>query len=168
MTRFRMLVVAAIVLVCGALALDAGTARADSPHFNKATASLDSAGNLICTFKESGLGTTVTTDHVSCSADASALYQCWNNGGKHPQAGNKETVTQPVSGSGDFAVRNGSASGSITVAPPGPGSFTCPNGQTLFLESVTYTNITLTGSGGEVATVPSSLSSGTLHTPVTG
>jgi hypothetical protein len=165
MSRIRITLVAAVVLCCGLLALSPATARADSPHFNKATASLDSAGNLICTFKESGLGTTVTTEHVSCTADAQALYQCWNNGGKHPKAGNKETVTAPVSGGGDFPVRNGSTSGSITVAPPGPGTFSCPAGQTLFLESVTYSNITLTGSGGEVAAVPGTLTSGTLHTP---
>jgi hypothetical protein len=30
--------------------------------------------------------------------------------------------------------------GSITVSPPGPGDFSCPNAQTLFLQSVSYTN----------------------------
>lgn len=137
-------------------------AYADSPHFIKASASINGSGDLVCSFKEAGLGTTVTTEHVSCSADATAVYQCFNNGGKHPRAGNKETVGGPVSGGGDFPVRNGSATGTIIVAPPGPGDFACPSGQDLFLQSVSYTHILLTGSGDETAPVPGTLSK-TLH-----
>ena len=146
------------VLSLMALALAAVPALADSPHFTRASADTDSSGNLVVTFKEAGLGTTLTTEHITVTADASAVYQCFNNGGKHPKAGNKETVTEPVEGGGDFPVRNGSASGSVTVAPPGPGSFTCPPGQDLEFISVTYSNITITGSGGEMATVPNTVS----------
>jgi hypothetical protein len=146
------------VLSLMALALAAVPALADSPHFTRASASTDSSGNLVVTFKEAGLGTTVTTEQITVSADASAVYQCFNNGGKHPKAGNKETVTEPVSGGGEFPVRNGSASGSVTIAPPGPGSFTCPPGQDLEFISVTYSNITITGSGGEIATTPGTVS----------
>src|SRR5215213_7248029 len=146
------------VLSLMALALAAVPALADSPHFTRASASTDSSGNLVVTFKEAGLGTTTTSEHITVTADASAVYQCFNNGGKHPKAGNKTTVTAPVSGGGDFAVRNGSASGSVTVAPPSAGSFTCPPGQDLKFISVTYSNITISGSGGEIATVPSTIS----------
>lgn len=139
------------------MAIAAVPALADSPHFVKASASTDNSGNLVVTFKEAGLGTTVTTEHITVTADASAEYGCFNKGGNHPQAANKETVTQPVSGGGDFPVRNGSASGSVTVAPPGPGDFSCPKGQELRFISVTYSNITITGSGGEQATVPSTV-----------
>ena len=152
----RMFFVIAAVFATAALAVPA--ALADSPHFIKASASIDNAGNLVCTFKEAGLGTTVVTEHVSCSADASAEYACINGGNNHPKAANKETVSGPVSGGGDFPVRNGSATGRITVAPPGPGDFSCPNGQTLVLASVSYTNIVLEGSGGETASVPGTLS----------
>ncbi len=41
-------------------------------------------------------------------------------------------------------VHNGRAQGSITVNPTGPGSFSCPGGQTLYLVSACYTGITLT------------------------
>jgi hypothetical protein len=140
-----------------AIALSALPALADSPHFNSASATLDKSGALVCSFKEAGLGTTVSTDHVSCSANATAVYECVNGGGNNPSAGNKETVSGPVSGAGDFPVRNGSATGSITVQPPGPGNFKCPGGQKLVLKSVTYSGITLTGSGGETATVPGTL-----------
>ena len=145
------------VLSLMALALAAVPALADSPHFTKASASTDSSGNLIVTFKESGLGTTTTSEQITVTADASAVYQCFNNGGKHPKAGNKTTVTEPVSGGGLFPVRNGSASGSVTVAPPSAGSFTCPAGKDLKFISVTYSNILITGSGGETATTPDTI-----------
>jgi len=151
------LIVLATAVVATALAFTT-VALADSPHFIKASASLDNSGNLVCSFKEAGLGTTVSTEHVTCSADGHATYACINGGGNHPKAANKEDVNGPVTGGGDFPVRNGSASGSITVGPPGPGSFSCPGGQKLVLAAVSYSNITLTGSGGETASVPGTLS----------
>jgi hypothetical protein len=141
-----------LVAAVAVLALGATAALADSPHFLKAQASVDGSGNLICTFKEAGLGTTVTTTNITCSADATAVYACINGGGNHPKASNKETVNGPVSGGGSFPVRNGQTTGSITVAPPGAGDFSCPNGQDLVLASVCYANVTLTGEGGDTAT----------------
>ena len=158
----RKLLVLLTVVAAGLLAVPA--AQADSPHFIKASATINSSGQLVCTFKEAGLGTTLTTANVSCAADATAVYQCFNNGGNHPKAGNKETVGGPVSNDGQFPVRNGQTTGSITVSPPGQGDFSCPNGQTLFLESVSYTNIVLSGEGA-IADVPGTLSA-TVHIPV--
>lgn len=151
------LILALIAAVAAAAAFTA-VALADSPHFISASASIDNAGNLVCSFKEAGLGTTVSTEAVTCSADASAVYACINGGGNHPKATNKETVSGPVSGGGTFPVRNGQTTGSITVAPPSAGSFSCPNGQMLVLASVSYTNITLTGAAGDTANVPGSVS----------
>jgi hypothetical protein len=110
------------------------------------------SGNLVCTFKEVGLGNTAATEEVTCSADATAVYACLNGGGNHPKAANKATVNGPVSGGGVFPVRNGSTTGSITVSPPSAGSFSCPNGQRLVLASVCYANVTLTGAAGDTAT----------------
>ncbi|HEV8155774.1 MAG TPA: hypothetical protein VGP67_09580 [Gaiellales bacterium] len=157
----RKLLVLLTVVAAGLLAVPA--AQADSPHFIKASATINSSGQLVCTFKEAGLGNTLTVADISCSADATAVYQCFNNGGNHPKAGNKETVGGPVSNDGQFPVRNGQTTGSITVSPPGPGGFSCPNGQTLFLQSVSYTNIVLSGEGA-TADVPGTLSA-TVHTP---
>jgi hypothetical protein len=156
----RGIVVATAALVV--MLATAAVALADSPHFIRASATINSSGQLVCTFKEAGLGTTATSADISCSADATATYQCWNKGGNHPQAGNKETVGGPVSGGGEFPIRNGSASGSITVDPPGPGDFSCPGGQALFLEDVSYTNIVLSGEGAE-ADVPGTLTATGLH-----
>ena len=154
-----------IVVATAALAVvlaTAAVALADSPHFIRASATLNNSGQLVCSFKEAGLGNTLTSADISCSADATATYQCWNKGGNHPQAGNKETVGGPVSGGGTFPIRNGSASGSITVSPPGPGTFSCPGGQALFLEDVSYTNIVLSGEGA-TADVPGTLTATGLH-----
>jgi hypothetical protein len=162
MSRSLRTIVLATVAIVATLALGATAALADSPHFLKASATINSSGQLVCTFKEAGLGNTATSADISCSADATATYQCWNKGGNHPQAGNKETVGGPVSGGGSFPIRNGSASGSITVNPPGPGDFSCPGGQALFLEDVSYTNIVLSGEGA-TADVPGTLTATGLH-----
>ena len=77
-------------------------------------------------------------------------------------AGNKETVGGPVSNEDTFPIRNGSASGSITVDPPGAGDFSCPGGQALLLEDGSYTNIVLSGEGA-TADVPGTLSATGLH-----
>lgn len=161
MRKFTALVASAFAVAALAFA---PAAFADSPHFIKASATINSSGQLVCSFKEAGLGTTLTTANITCAADATAVYQCFNNGGKHPQAGNKETVGGPVSNTDTFAVRNGQTTGSITVSPPGPGDFSCPNGQTLFLQSVSYTNIVLSGEGA-TADVPGTLSA-TVHIAV--
>lgn len=152
--RFGMAFATAALLILGLQ----GTIYADSPHFISASATIDNAGNLVCTFKEAGLGTTLTTEAVTCSANATASYACINGGNNHPKAANKETVGGPVNGGGNFPVRNGQTTGSITVAPPGPGSFSCPSGQTLVLASVSYTNVTLTGLAGDTANVPGTIS----------
>jgi hypothetical protein len=119
----------------------------DSPHFLKADADVNNSGGLVVTFKEAGLGNAVTSEVITAQASASAVYECINGGDKHPKASNKETVNSEVSASGEFPVRNGSVSGSLTISPPGPGSFSCPAGQSLVFVSVTYTNVSVTGAG---------------------
>lgn len=162
MSRSLRTIVVATAAIVATLALGATAALADSPHFIRASATINNSGQLVCSFKEAGLGNTLTSADISCSADATATYQCWNRGGNHPQAGNKETVGGPVSNGGSFPIRNGSASGSITVNPPGAGDFSCPGGQALFLEDVSYTNIVLSGEGA-TADVPGTLTATGLH-----
>jgi len=135
-----------------------GPAWAASPHFISASASVDNTGNLVATFKEAGLGTTTTTEVITLSANASATYFCVNGGGKHPSATNKETVTAPVSAGGSFPVSNGQTTGSLSAKPPGPGTFSCPSGQTLDLVSVSYTSVELTGLAGDTANIPGTFS----------
>ncbi|MBS2961432.1 hypothetical protein KGA66_00140 [Actinocrinis puniceicyclus] len=47
------------------------------------------------------------------------------------------------------ASRNGQTSGTITAGPPGPGSFSCPPGQTMYLVAVSYSGLNLTGENGD-------------------
>jgi hypothetical protein len=124
-------------------------AFADTGHFYSATSSVTNTGALSVAFDERGLGN-LDVDYL-LTADATASYACINGGSNHPQAANKETVNGPVSGGGTFPVRNGQTTGSITVAPPSAGDFSCPNGQRLVLASVCYANVTLTGSAGDTA-----------------
>jgi hypothetical protein len=163
MRRIAFVVIAAVF----GILLTANSAFADSPHFLFATNSISAnTGALTTSFKDAGLGTGATSIQITLTVDtATAVYQCFNNGGKHPQAGNKETVSAEVGSTGQFDVRHGSTSGSISVGVPGPGDFSCPSGQTLHLISVEYTNVTLTDTSvtpNDVASIPGTFSSGTL------
>ena len=143
------------------LLLGATAVWAVSASFHFANAS-PSGLNLSVSFKETGLGNTgFSSVTIDVNADGSAVYQCFNGGGNHPKAGNKTTVNGPVSGGGNFPVANGQTTGVITVSLPGPGSFTCPSGQSLVLESGTFSNITITDftlSDGPIATTPNTIS----------
>lgn len=140
---------------------------ADSPHFISGSSGLSGA-SLSCTFKEAGLGSLgVTSISIKCSANASAIYECVNGGSNHPKAANKETVTAPVSGSVVFPIRNGQTTGTLIVvsSPPGPGSFTCPSGQSLVLFSVTYTNVLVSGAGASLSLADQTFTNPTAPTP---
>ncbi len=147
----------------------ASTAVADSPHFLFATNSVSTTtGALTTSFKDAGLGTGATSIQVTLSVtNAVAVYECFNHGGKHPKAGNKETVGGPLSVSGTFPVRNGQVTASLTVGPPGPGSFTCPSGQTLFLQSASYSGISVSdATGNTLGATPDPISTGLIHVSV--
>ncbi len=125
------------------LLLTVSSAFAADPHFINTSASIDSSGNLIVSWKEAGLGNDVTV-HYTADANATADYGCINGGGNHPKASNKFTVDGPVTGSGTFSSgQNGEITASLTLNPPSAGSFTCPSGQTLVLADVSYTDIVL-------------------------
>ncbi len=158
---------AAIIAALFGLSIALATpAFADSPNFHFATASVStSTGALDVAFKETGLGNTLTTEQVTLSVDtATAVYQCFNNGGQHPKAGNKETVSMSLTSTGNFPVRNGQTTGTISTGPPSQGDFACPSGQSLFLQSVTYSGIFVTGSAGDtLEATPDPASSGPIH-----
>jgi hypothetical protein len=133
------------------LALVTGAASAQNAHFIKTSAGFSgSSPNLEVTFKEAGLGDNLLVN-ISASAQASAVYACINGGGNHPQAANKATISGAVQASGTFSVKNGTTSGTLTLVPPGPGSFSCPNGQKLVLASVTYSGVMLTDTTNSVS-----------------
>jgi hypothetical protein len=98
----RYVVLAALV---GAIAAISAVAYAGSPHFVTADATRTD-NTLSVNFKEAGLGNEPQV-HVVLSATA----LCINNGGKHPKAVNKASV----SAAGDFPVQNGKAEGTLSV-----------------------------------------------------
>lgn len=98
----RFVVAAALV---GAIVAISAVAFAGSPHFVTADATR-SDNTLTVTFKEAGLGNEPQV-HIVLSATA----LCINNGGKHPKAVNKASV----SAADDFPVQNGKAEGTLSV-----------------------------------------------------
>jgi hypothetical protein len=152
-----------------ALLLTASPALADSPHFLTASNSVSSTtGALTTTFKDAGLGTGTSSIQITVNVTtASAVYQCFNNGGNHPKAGNKETVSTTLAASGTFPVRHGQTTGSLTVGPPSPGDFSCPSGQSLFLQSATYSGTVVSdATGNSLGATPDPISTGSIHVPV--
>ena len=155
-----------LISVIAGIVLTATSALADNPHFLFADNSVStSTGALTTSFKDAGLGTGATSIQVTLSVTtATAVYQCFNNGGNHPKAGNKETVSTSLSTTGTFPVRNGQTTGSLTVGPPGPGSFGCPSGQSLFLQSATYSGTFVSdATGNTLEATPDPISTGPVH-----
>src|SRR5215204_6597429 len=139
-----------IILAVVAAALTvAGTALA-APHFASASGAVNSAGALVVSFDERGLGNDNVT--YTLTADATALYACINRGGKNPAAANKQSFEGQVSGGGSFEVKNGRVVASLTAGPLLAPQFTCPSGQQRVLAAVTYTNIVLTDTTNNVST----------------
>ena len=77
----------------------------------------------------------------------------WVNGTashRHHRAQPFDALFQPgglVTSTETFPIRNGQTTGTVDVGPLSPGSFSCPGGQRLFLQSVCYDDITLSGEG---------------------
>jgi hypothetical protein len=156
-----------IVALVATMAVGMPAAHADSPHFIRASGSLNADGSLTASFKEAGLGTNQNIDYT-LSADATATYVCVNRGGANPSAQNKTTVAGPVSASGTFSSgKNGQVTASLTVLPP-PSDISCPRGQSLELASVTYTNVVVTDTTNGVSIDLDDFASGCLLPRVRG
>jgi hypothetical protein len=125
----------------------ATTALAQSPYFLRCSASgVNDDGILSVAFKIAGLGDNQTLT-VTVSTSANATYGCLNNGQQCPNAANKVNVTGQVSASGTFTSgKNGQITDSLTVEPPDT-ALTCPPGQDLVLDSISYTNVGVTAPG---------------------
>ncbi len=162
MRRIAFVLISAVATVV----MTATAALADSPHFLFANNSVStSTGALTTSFKDAGLGTGVSSIQITLSVDnATAVYQCFNNGGNHPKAGNKETVSTSLTTTGTFPVRNGQTTGDISAGPPSQGDFSCPSGQSLFLQSVTYTGTNVSdATGNTFHATPDPISTGPIH-----
>jgi hypothetical protein len=110
------------------LALLAPPVAAGSPHFVGDCTKVQSGNTLTVTCKEAGLG---DEDQINVTVSATAL--CINNGGKHPKAVNKASL----SSTSDQPVQNGKADYSVTLTATFTPDCTPPM-------EVQFTNITVT------------------------
>jgi hypothetical protein len=142
----------AMVALAGFMAIAVWAANA---HFLKCSASgVNSDGSLNACFKIAGLGDNQLVT-VTASAHADAVYGCLNHGQQCPNAANKVNVQADVSATGTFpSGKNGQVTACLTVDPPST-TLTCPNGQSLVLVSVSYTNVTLSSDASADTCQPS-------------
>ena len=136
-----------LLTVVLAVTVAAPAAFAQNVHFINASASgVNNAGNVSVSFKIAGLGDNESIT-VTATADATAVYACRNRGRNFPSDPKKQTVSGPVSASGNFTSgQNGQVSGSLTLEPPAS-TLDCPSGQTAVLVSVSYTNAQVSAGG---------------------
>lgn len=128
----------ALAALVGAVAAISAVAYAGNPHFITADATR-SGNTLSVTFKETGLGNEPQV-HIVLSATA----LCINNGGKHPKAVNKTSV----SAADDFPVQNGKAEGTLSVTATFQPDCSPPM-------TVQFTDVTLTDeTSGATANIP--------------
>jgi hypothetical protein len=160
----RILFILALPLMLAGVVMAASPALADSPHYLFANNSIDnSTGALNTSFKEAGLGTGTTSVNETLTADATATYQCYNKAGNKPQGVPKTSGPTGVSASLAFQVSHGQTTGTLVAGPLGPGTFSCPSGQILFLDGVSYSNTFVTDAfGNSIHATPDPISA-TLH-----
>jgi hypothetical protein len=132
----------------------AGTSSAatSGAHFFNVGSSVNSAGALLVSYDEAGVGN--ETVNYTITTDATAVYACINGGGNHPKAANKETKSSTLSVEFRRDPRNGRVTGATSpaIGPVSSGTFACPSGQQLVLASVSYTNTVLTDTTNNVST----------------
>jgi hypothetical protein len=152
MRRLARLIVG--VLGAGLLVLSAPAAFAtQGAHFFSASASVSSSGQLLLSWDEAGVGQQLVSYSVDIVSQ-SAIYACFNNGGNHPQASNKEGPSGPSSTDlGSFSPTNGRVvvKNLAVNGTPLASTLTCPSGQTLRLVQVTYTLGNLTDTTNRVS-----------------
>jgi hypothetical protein len=124
-------------------------------QFSDLSATVTASG-LRVSFTASGLPQN-TADTINATANATAVWGCFNRGGHNPNSKNKRTtVTRQVTGSASFTSNaNGVIVGAVNLRAPGAGSFSCPNGQDKMLSSVNFTNVRISDTiAGISASVP--------------
>lgn len=126
--------VVVVIATFATLLLGATAAMAASPHIVGTPTTTVSGNSLILSASVAGLGNveTATFDLVG-TVDVSS--RCYTKSGNKPQAANKqETIS--VDQTKTFPVRNGRTNATFTVTPLS--TLTCPPGQNVVIESVTY------------------------------
>lgn len=156
---------ASTLAVCGALFCASGAAQASygqqpsGPQFSgKVTSSINpQTGDVKICFKEIGLKKDKQVTYLA-KGNVTASFACLNNGGNCPKGQNftiKQTVTASASYSPD---KYGTVSACITLKAPQAKSKACPGPMKPLLQSVSWTDLSITdvtNKVGPVAAYPS-------------
>lgn len=112
-----------------------------APHFVKGpTATLDSSGNYVVSFKEAGLGNTPITYSLTAQ-DALFTFQCFNPANNTPQGDPNGVRVSNASTFQTINPRNGQITGSIMLSPE-QGTARCQGrAMTLCLIAVSYSGV---------------------------
>jgi hypothetical protein len=98
---------------------------------------------LLGTGEVAGAGTTAT---ATLSANAELVTGCINRGSKDQQPSGLERTTTPTLGTTTFRTRSGRGTFSVQTSPRiSAASRTCPDQMTPVIVSLTFTDISLTG-----------------------
>jgi len=139
-------------------ALPAKEATSGAHFFSTTPSILIPSGKLQVCFDEAGVGNGGSDGlvHYTLTAHVEATWGCINGGSNHPKASNKETFASEAAAAGALDPENGRAVGCLVTdpAPLRPTTFACPNGQTLELIKVEYSNIVLTDTTNNVVANP--------------
>src|SRR6266849_6123785 len=130
-------------------------AQSSGAHFqkNSVRGDIQSNGDLLVSWVEAGLGNLNVNYTVAGHVDAT--YFCRTNSGNIPNASNKHTVSTTDSTNVTFEVKNGKVVGNATLsAPPAPVSEppTCGGGQSLDLQSVTWSFVSISDTTNGIST----------------
>ena len=136
--RLRTRFIAPAVIAAAAVFGFAAPAMAGSPHFVGTPTFTTSGSTVTVSAKEAGLGNEAQI-HVVLTGDA----LCINNGGNHPKAVNKTTVTAAA----DEPVQNGKADYTLTATATFQPACSPPM-------TVQFQNLTLTDTTNNLTATP--------------
>jgi hypothetical protein len=138
MRRFAMTSIFLFFLAC----LATTTGWAQSPHFIKATGSVDADGNYVASFKEAGLGNTPITYSLTATTE-NFTFQCFTKSGNEPQGAPNNVSFSNDASFVTLSPRNGQITGNVSLTPQQDGADCQGGGLRLFLTAVEYTGVTL-------------------------
>lgn len=128
--------------VLAALVVTVGAALAANAHFIGTPQVTQTSNSIVITASVAGLGNAEGAT-FSLTGDVNVSSRCYTRSGNKPQAANKQENIA-VNSTETFPVRNGRTDVEFTISPLS--TLTCPRGQRVVIESVTY-DLTLSGEG---------------------
>jgi hypothetical protein len=116
-----------------------GNPGSGAATFDYANASLNNASALVAAWKQHGVGNNDISYQLTV-ASTEFEWGCFNGGGKHPSATNKEASSAPLVFEFTREPRNGVVESTFTTPLPASPDF-CPPGQRVRLISAQYHGI---------------------------